>query len=94
MEREGELTTMKCEDGVQGYSLDIRYPDGTYHGGLSWGTPIEVYIEVFDIHTYKFIFDWVSTAVEIGFNVDGDKAWYLAGLYKPGEIPTGLTVRI
>jgi len=79
--KEGALT-MTCE-GADGYRLDIRYPDGSYHGGLHCGDNLEVLCERV----------WTSTTVESGFNDDGEDDWYLTGLYKPGGIPNGLTAR-
>ena len=80
--KEGILT-MTCESGAQDYRLDILYPDGSYHGGLHCGHCLEV----------KQGKDWLSTRVESGYDASGEEAWYLVGLYKPGEIPYGLTVR-
>jgi len=68
------------------YRLDIRYPDGTYYGGLHCGETIEVFR---DVETDTVRAAWVPARVEA--DVDGE--WYLAGMYKPGEIPSGLMVR-
>ena len=87
--REGELT-MTCEGGSKEYRLDIRYPDGSYHGGLHCGATLEVRQNYFNDNGE---YAWAKTRVESGYNDKGEDEYYLVGLYKPGEIPYGLTVR-
>lgn len=86
------VLTQTCEHGE--YRLNIRYPDGTYSGGMSCGTVIEVeYWKCIDDEKLTHIPVWISTTIESGYNADGEEAWYLTGLYKAGDIPTGLIVR-
>ena len=98
MKKEGELT-MTCEGGAKDYRLDIRYPDGSYHGGMSCGTVIEVLTcgttgkVLCEDFRYTDAPEWKATTIESGYSSEGEEAWYLTGLYKPGEIPYGLTVR-
>jgi len=87
MKREGTLT-MTCENDSE-YRLDIRFPDGTYYGGLHCGECLEI-----AEYTERLGTIWKPTRVESGFDKNGDDEWYLVGLYKPGKIPHGLNVRI
>ena len=87
--REGTLTTT-CENGIE-YRLDIRYPDGIYHGGLHCGTTLEVCQK----NPKSGEYEWITTRVESAYSEEvGEEDWYLTGLYRPGEIPDDLTVRI
>lgn len=61
--------------------LDILLDNGTLYGGLHCGRGLKINKDG----------KWIDTRVEFSHESDD---WYLVGLYRPGEIPYDLRVRI
>jgi hypothetical protein len=60
--------------------LGINFEDGTRDDGLHCGTPLQA---------LTIGGAWIDTRVEFAA-----EDWYLVGLFWPGTIPDGLTVRL